>query len=198
MNNTKAQMFNRKAADPKNKPNQILESLALRPGQKIADIGAGGGYFSLRFAETIGREGKVYVVDTQPEFLDFIRNKVKEKKLDNVELILLDTEDEKDNLNLPPKILPERSLDLIFLRNAYHHLQDRVNYFKNLRPVLKPGGKIAIIEYSGAGSFFSFRKLFGHYVPQEKIIKEMKEAGFSVKESFDFLLPEQSFTIFRM
>ena len=57
MRNIKAEMFNRKASDPKNKPDEILEVLALQKGQEIADIGAGGGYFSLRFAEVVGNDG---------------------------------------------------------------------------------------------------------------------------------------------
>ena len=66
----KAKMFNKKASDPKNKPDQIIETLGLQPGQTIADIGAGGGYFSLRFADAVGRKGVVYAIDTNPEFLE--------------------------------------------------------------------------------------------------------------------------------
>lgn len=74
-----AKMFNRKASDPKNKPDQILRILGLQPGQNVADIGAGGGYFSLRFAELIGKEGKVFAVDTNSKFLEFIKNSAREK-----------------------------------------------------------------------------------------------------------------------
>lgn len=81
-------MFNRKASNPKNKPYEILQTLALKQGQNIADIGAGGGYFSLRFADAVGREGQVYAVDTDVGFLEFIKNGAKEKGLNNVETIL--------------------------------------------------------------------------------------------------------------
>ena len=187
MRDLKAEMFNRKASNPKNKPSQILETLALQQGQKVADIGAGGGYFSLRFAEAVGRKGQVFAVDTNPEFLEFIRDSAKEKGLDNVETVLVT----EDNLTLP-----ERSLDLVFMRNVCHHLPNRVEYFRKLRRLLKPEGRIAIIEYRSSGHF-SFRKMFGHYVPQEIIIKEMNEAGYRLKEDLDFL-PEQSFTIFSL
>ena len=70
MANFQAKMFNRKASDPKNKPSQIIESVALKPGQSIADIGSGGGYFSLEFAKIVGEEGRVYAVDTKPELLE--------------------------------------------------------------------------------------------------------------------------------
>jgi len=185
MENLKAEMFNRKASDPRNKPDQILEALELRQGQNVADIGAGGGYFCLRFAESVGRKGKVYAVDTNLGFLEFIENNVKERGLDNVEAILAAGED---------LALPEGSLDLIFMRNVYHHLTNRVEYFRKLRRFLKPEGRIAIIEYKRADPF-SFRGIFGHYVPREIIIEEMREAGYRVKQEFNFL-SEQSFTIF--
>jgi ubiquinone/menaquinone biosynthesis C-methylase UbiE len=180
-----AKMFNRKASDPRNKPDQILEALGLRQGQNVADIGAGGGYFCLRFAEVVGKKGKVYAVDTNLGFLEFIENSVKERGLDNVVTILVAGED---------LALPERSLDLVFMRNVCHHLTNRVEYFRKLRCFLKPEGRIAIIEYKRAKPF-TFRGIFGHYVPRETIKEEMKEAGYRVKREFDFL-PEQSFTIF--
>ena len=185
MKNPKAEMFNKKASDPKNKPNLILEALGLQHGQKIADIGAGGGYFSLQFAEAVGTDGQVFAVDTDPKFLDFIKKTAKEKGLDNVVTILT----EKDK----PTLLGE-NFNLIFMRNVCHHLANRAEYFKKLKDALKPRGKIVIIEYRG-GKGFSFHRLFGHYVPKERIIKEMKEAGFQLKEDLDFL-PEQSFTVF--
>jgi len=188
MKNYKAKMFNRKASDPKSKPDQVLETLALQPGQNIADIGAGGGYFSLRFADVVGRGGQVFAVDTNPEFLEFIRKGAMEKGLDNVKTVLA----AEGKL-----ILPEKSLDLIFLRNVYHHLPNRVEYFRNLKGFLKPRGKISIIEYTKRGGLFSFHRIFGHYVIKEIIVKEMEEAGYRLEKDFDFL-PKQSFTIYSL
>lgn len=74
MSEWKAKMFNKKASDPRNKPDQVIEAIGLNKGQSIADIGAGGGYFSLRFAELVGVNGKVYAADINQEFLDFIKN----------------------------------------------------------------------------------------------------------------------------
>jgi ubiquinone/menaquinone biosynthesis C-methylase UbiE len=185
--NLKAEMFNRKASDPKNKPDKILEALALQQGQKVADIGAGGGYFTLRFTEAVGKDGRVFAVDTNPKFLEFIKNNAKKKGLDNVETVLT----AEDNPTLPGK-----SIDLIFMRNVCHHLPNRAEYFKKLKDALKPEGRIAIIEYR-AGGRFSFHRKFGHYVPKEIIIDEMKEAGYRLEKDLDFL-PEQSFMIFSL
>lgn len=186
MRNLKAEIFNRKASDPKNKPDEILEALALQQGQMVADIGAGGGYFSLRFAEAVGKNGRVFAVDTNPNFLEFIKNSAKEKGLNNIEVILA----MEDN-----PTLPEQSMDLIFMRNVCHHLSNRVEYFKKLKDALKPEGRIAIIEYRASGGRFSFHRKFGHYVPKETIIAEMKDAGYRLEKDLDFL-PEQSFIIF--
>jgi len=106
-----------------------LEALALQQEQKVADIGAGGGYFSLRFAEAVGKDGRVFAVDTNPKFLEFIKNSAKKKGLANVETVFTAA----DN-----PTLPEKSIDLIFMRNVSHHLLNRAEYFKKLRNALKP------------------------------------------------------------
>lgn len=95
MSELKAKVFNKKASDPRNKPDQIIEAIGLNYGQTIADIGAGGGYFSLRFAEIVGENGKVYAVDTNHEFLDFINNSAQKKGLNNLVTLLI-TEDKLD------------------------------------------------------------------------------------------------------
>jgi arsenite methyltransferase len=183
--NFRAKMFNRRASNPKSRPDEILMTLAVRSGQSIADIGAGGGYFSLRFAEAVKPTGKVYAVDANEEFLDYLLGKAHEKGLSNLEPVLA-TEG-----SLP---VPEGGLDLVFMRNVYHHLTGRVEYFRNLARKLKQGGRVAIVEYN-RGAPLTFRGLFGHYVPQERIIDEMEKAGYKLDGVFDFL-PEQSFTIF--
>jgi len=187
MRNFKASMFNRQASDPKNKPDEILRILSLQKGQTVADIGSGGGYFCLRFAEAVGKEGKVYAVDMNPEFLEFINSVAKEKGLSNIETILVSNED---------PVLPEKALDLVFLRNVYHHLPNRVSYFEKLRSKLKPEGRVAIVEYK-RGKRFTFHGMFGHNVPRELIIEEMSKAGYRTMQELDFL-SAQSFTIFSL
>ena len=178
-----AKMFNKKASDPKNKPDQIIEAIVLRPGQSIADIGLGGGYFSLRFAKIVGEERRVYAVDTKPEFLEYVKNSAKEKGLNNIPTLV-----SGDKLNLS-----EKSLDLIFMRNVTH-IPNRVEYFKGLKLFLKPDGRIAIIEYK-KGKNFTFRGLFGYYVHKETIVQEMEKTGYLLEKESNFL-PKQHFTIY--
>ena len=87
------------------------------------------------------------------------------------------------------------SVDLVFMRNVCHHIPNRVEYFRKLENSLKPDGRVAIIEYKRGGGLFSFRRMFGHYVPKEIIVEEMNKARYQLEKAFDFL-PEQSFTIF--
>jgi len=186
MKNSKAKMFNKKASDPKNKPDQIIESMGLKETQNIADIGSGGGYFSLRFAEAVGKNGKVYPVDTNSNFLKFIKDIAEERGVSNIIPILV-----AEN-HLP---IPAGSLDFIFMRDVTHHIQNRVQYFGNLKNFLKPNGRIVIIEYKKKKSF-SFHSMFGHHIAKEVIIHEMKEAGYLLEKDFDFL-PEHNFTVYR-
>jgi arsenite methyltransferase len=187
MSELQAKMFNKKAGNPKNKPGQILDVINLKLGQSVADIGSGGGYFSIRFAVAVGETGKVYAVDENQEYLDFIKQNAKERNLHNIILISA-SEGGMD--------LPEKALDFVFMRNVTHHITDRAAYFKALHKYLKPGGRVAVIEYK-RGKTISFRRLFGHHVSEETIAKEMHAAGFSLEKRLDFL-PEQHFSIFKL
>jgi ubiquinone/menaquinone biosynthesis C-methylase UbiE len=182
----KAEMFNKKAKKWKSRPDQVVEVLSLQSGQNIADLGSGGGYFSMRFSNKVGTQGKIYALDTNADFLNFIEENVKEQAIQNIKTAHI----KNDKIEVPLK-----SIDLFFVRSVYHHLSNRPTYFKKLGKFLKDDGRIAIIEYTKKG-FFSFHKLFGHNVPKEIIIKEMTEAGYHIDTSFDFL-PYQSFTIFK-
>ena len=180
-------MFNKRAAKPKFKANQIIETLELKNGQTIADIGSGGGYFTNKFAKVVGEKGKIYAVDTNQEFLEFIKIEAAKQGLSNIITVLSKSE----HVDLPKHIF-----DFIFMRNMTHHLSNRVEYFKELKEILKSDGKVIVIEYNGRGGF-SFYKIYGHFIPPQTIINEMEEAGYKTYKSYDFL-SEQSFNIFHV
>jgi ubiquinone/menaquinone biosynthesis C-methylase UbiE len=184
MGNFRAAMFNRRAGSPKSKPDEIIKVLSPEKGQKVVDIGVGGGYFALRFAGLVGEAGTVYGIDTDRNFLDNLQA-MQDSHSGNIVTI------QADGIRFPGGC---RDCDLVFARNVYHHIQDRVRYFRDVRQALKPGGKVAIIDYEKGGSF-SFHSLFGHNVPRDTIISEMEEAGYGLREEYDFL-PEQNFLIF--
>lgn len=183
---SKAKMFNRKAARRQSKANEILKTLNIQPGQTIADIGSGGGFFTLLFSQLVGDKGRIYAIDTNQDFLEFINTQATKQGITNITTVRVTEQ------VIP---LPTHSIDLVFVRNVYHHLQNRTQYFSEAKQLLTSEGRIAIIEFSQQGSKFSFHRRCGHNVPKEIIIEEMKKAGYTVSASFDFL-PIQSFTIF--
>jgi len=182
----RAEMLNRRAGQPKFKADEIIRTLDIKAGAAVADIGAGGGYFTMRFAEAAGLDGRVYAVDTNAKSLAYVENNAEKNGMINVETVLL------DNTGLK---LPEHGCDLIFLRNVFHHLDDTVGYFKDLKRFLKPGGRVVIIDYKKRKTL-NFIALMGHHVEEESIRKTMSDAGYSLVERYDFL-PEQSFTVYQ-
>ena len=177
-------MLNREASSARSKHEEILERLHIQEGQAIADIGSGGGYFTLAFAQKSGKTGRVYAVDIKQKYLDFIRRRSEQAGLDNIIFVLAG----EGEMNLP-----EAGLDLVFARNVFHHLPAPANYFANLKKYLKRFGKAAIIEHKKKG--LGFVALFGHHTSQEAIVREMDEAGYFPAASFD-ILPDQTFTVF--
>ena len=182
-----AEKLNRRAGQPQFKAEQIISQLAIEPGAIIADIGSGGGYFTIRFACATGREGKVYAVDTNKRFLAYVEELSAKNNLENIETILV-----RGGLSG----LPPNGCDLVFLRNVFHHLSDVEKYFKDLRVYLKPEGCVAIIDYK-KGKALDFIALKRHYTEETLIGKTMINAGYKLVQRYEFL-PEQSFGIYQL
>lgn len=185
-NYKKAQMFNRKASRKKSKADEVIKNLKLKKNDIIADIGSGGGYFTFLFSEIVGKNGHVYAIDVNSDFLEYIKNQAKKKGINNISTIITNSEKPK---------LPTEMIDYMFLRNVCHHISNREKYFRLLKNGLKNNGSIIIIEHNGAG-LFNFNKIFGHYIKPDIIKDEMKKVGFIIDIEYDFI-PHQSFTIFK-
>ncbi len=183
----RAEMFNRKASSYESKSSEIIENLEIKKGSVVADVGSGGGFFTLHFAAETGLNGKVYAIDINEKFLEYIDEQASISKLTNIDTILIDDK---------VKDLPENGCDLIFFRNVYHHINDTEKYFKNIRQFLKPDGKIVIIDYKDNGGF-SFISLFKHHIDEEDIISCLKNSGYEHTKQYNFL-PKQSFNIFKV
>ena len=162
---------------------RVIESLQVRPGDRIADVGSGGGYFTFSLAKAVGPDGKVYAVDVDDEMNDLIAQRAKNEGIGNIEVILAKPND---------PLLPPSGVDLIFTSNTYHHIDNRVNYLTNLRRYLRPNGRIAIVEFDRRGWLDG---LWQHYTPSEFIKREMEQAGYRLQSEFNFL-DRQSFLIF--
>ena len=187
MSARKAKRFNKRAALPKFKADAIMAALDLQPGQHVADLGSGGGYFTFRFVQAVGSKGSVYAVDIDQDLLSFIKEQSTKKGVSTIAIHQAASDSPQ---------LPQQYFDLIFFRNVTHHIPDRVHYFKELKTSLKPGGKIALIEYDGRGPRFRFHRRHRHYLLPQTLLEELRQAGYTLEKSYDFL-PEQSFMIFR-
>ena len=164
-------------------PERVVAELEIRGGERVADLGAGGGYFTFRLADAVGPEGTVYAVDVDADMVSYLQERAEEEARANVVPVLAAFDDPK---------LPE-AVDLIFSTNTYHHMQDQSAYFARAAGALRPGGRIAIIDLSDMGFF---HRLFGaHSTPASVIRSEMEAAGYREVERHDFL-SRQNFLIF--
>ncbi len=118
-------------------PAEVIAALALRPGETVADIGAGTGYFSLPLARAVGAEGKVHAVDAQPEMLALLRQKITGDGPFNIETIAARAD------CIP---LPDADCSLVFLANVWHEFADRAAVLRESARILRPGGRIAILD----------------------------------------------------
>jgi arsenite methyltransferase len=165
-------------------PERVVTELAIEPGASVADIGAGGGYFTFRLAEAAGANGRVFAVDVDEDMTSYLEARVVDDGVENVTVILGEFDD---------PMLPDGEVDLLFTSNTYHHIQDRVAYFARLRADLAPGGRIAILELN---DYSWFPRTFGHNTERDVIVRELEEAGYALDREFDFI-DRQSFLIFR-
>ena len=120
------------------KPDQVVSALNLKPGQTVVDIGAGTGYFTRRFARTVGPSGKAIGLDIEPGMIDYMKANAKQLNLPNYEARLV----QPDNPELAP-----RSVDVVFFCDVLHHIDERVAYLRKLEPGLKRGGRIVVIDF---------------------------------------------------
>jgi predicted methyltransferase len=162
---------------------QVVRALDIQPGSRVADLGAGGGYFTFRLADAVGPEGIVYAVDIDDGMIRYLERRARREGRANVRTILAAPDDPR---------LPAGGVDLVFTCNTYHHLGDRVTYFARLRESLRPDGRVAIIDSTGVGLF---HRLFGHATPADTIRREMEAAGYRLEVPHDFL-DRQSFLVF--
>jgi predicted methyltransferase len=177
-----AHVFDDPARDAWQKPHEVIQALALKPDAVVADIGAGTGYFAVRLANMVPA-GRVYAVDVEPDMVDYLAERAKREKRGNLVAVAGAPDDPR---------LSEKA-DVILLVDVYHHIDQRDRYFSRLRASLKPGGRLAVIDFrldSPAGPPKAAR------IAPERVVAELKAAGYSLTQEHDFL-PRQYFLVFR-
>lgn len=178
-----AKEFDDPGRDAWQMPARVIEALQLAPGAKVADIGAGTGYFSMRLAAAPATP-TVFAVDLEPSMVAHLTKRAAAEKRGNVVAVLAAA----DSPNLP------EAMDVVLIVDTYHHIGNRPSYFAGVRNQLRPGGRLAIIDFRkgapGGGPPDNFR-----FTP-EQISGELAQAGFVLDQAHDFL-PRQLFLIYR-
>jgi ubiquinone/menaquinone biosynthesis C-methylase UbiE len=152
---------------------RVVETLGIKPGDRVADIGSGSGLFTRPVAAAAGPKGLAFAVDIDPGLLKIVERTAKDAKIANIRTVLAATDDPK---------LPE-AVDLALICDALHHIGNQGPYMKTLNKYVKPGGRIAVID-------FSERWPAGHESMRfttEQLDGWMKDAGFSRESSYDWL-----------
>ena len=164
-------------------PDEVVALLGIGAGDRVADVGAGGGYFTVRFADAVGAWGRVWAVDVDEDLLAYLEERAAEEGRSNVEVVRGELDD---------PLLPDGEVDLVFLANTYHHIEERPAYFRRILVDLAPKGRVAIVELDDRSWF---PRMTGHFTSADRIADEMAEAGFRLAARHE-ILDRQSFQIF--
>jgi len=178
-----AKIFDDPTRDEWQKPHEVIMALALAPDAKVADIGAGTGYFAARLAH-MTPQGRIYAADIEPDMVRYLAERAKREGLANLQAV----QAKPDDAALPEKV------DCALVVDTYHHIDDRISYFRRLRERLKPNAQVAIIDFtvdSPVGPPKSDR------LPPSQVADEMKAAGYTQSAQHGFL-PYQYFLVFRV
>lgn len=180
------EQFENKGRDEWQQVDRVIESMGLKEGDTIADIGGGSGYFSRPFAQKVGPKGVVYCCELAVNLMEYLQRRSLDEGLLNIVTVLAAVD---------RPMLPPQSVDHIFFCDTNHHLTDRVNYYKGLIPILKPGGQLVVVDFKKEG------KKQGpppeHCVAKSVVLEEMEQAGFQLVREETFL-ENQYFLIFKV
>ena len=167
------------------KPAELVASLGLRRGDCVADLGAGTGYFGEHLSKAVGSEGVVFSVEVETTLVEHLRKRAEAEDCTNLIPVLGSFDNPR---------LPAARVDLVLIVDTYHHFDDRLTYLRGLRRSLRPGGRVAVVD---------FRKRerpvgppLEHSLAKEVVIEEMTGAGYELSEDLDELLPHQYVLIF--
>ena len=164
----------------------LIEALALKPGEIVADIGAGSGYFSWRMARKVGASGRVYAVEIQQEMLDILMANMKRRQVGNIVQPVLSTVQD-------PK-LPTAAVDTILLVDVYHEFDFPYEMTRAMIDALKPGGRLVLVEYRGEDPDVPIKPL--HKMTVAQVRREMSVHPVKFEQTIA-TLPRQHILVFR-
>jgi ubiquinone/menaquinone biosynthesis C-methylase UbiE len=158
------------------RPDQIMDALLIGEGSVVADLGAGGGWFTVRLARSVGPNGLVYAEDIQPQMIEAIDRRVQREGLRNVKTVL--------GTPVDPR-LPAGSVDAVLIVDAYHEMEQPITLLRNVAKALKPTGTVGIVNYKkdGGGPGPSMEER----VDPDKVIADARAAGLELRKRENFL-----------
>lgn len=149
---------------------RVMHLLGIQRGSDVADIGAGGGWFSVRAARRVGPAGTVYAIDINPTYVKSIAARARRENLPNVQAILSRPDD---------PLLPRASINAALLLKTYHEIAQPIRLLGHVRAAMRPGARLGIIDRTGNGS--------DHGLDEKTVIQELGRAGFSFIAKYDFV-----------
>lgn len=156
-------------------PDAVVAALDVRPGDRLADLGPGYGHFTLRLAQAVAADGVVYAADASAVTLSDLRAEAAARGITNIELVRTSPH----RLELPEPV------DLLFVSATYHHLRKPVRYFKAARSLIRPAGRVAILESRLEGVAAHWMNPHGS-VP-DRVQSQMHRAGYELTETHDIV-----------
>ena len=165
---------------------EVLEACGLRPGESVADVGAGTGFYSQLFAKAVGVRGRVFAVDIAPKFLEHIEQRAQADGLLNLTTVL----GTDDSVRLAPE-----SIDLVFICDTYHHFESPQRSLASIYRCLKPGGRLVVIDFERIpGVTREF--LMGHVRAGKEVFREeILDAGFALRDEIDVEAFEENYLL---
>ncbi len=176
MHYTGAEWLMRETREREERCSLLLTNLGLQPGHTVCDMGCGNGYYALRIAQLIGNNGTVLAVDIQAEMLELLRKRMEDQRIENVVPVLGSMHD--------PRLMPG-SCDLVLLVDVYHEFSHPELMLAAIRRALKPGGRVALVEFRAEDPDVPIKEL--HKMSKKQIMKEFPANGFKLVEQFDEL-----------
>jgi SAM-dependent methyltransferase len=162
-------IFESPGRDTRLQIDRVMNLLDIQPGKSVADVGAGSGWFTVRAAQRVTPGGTVYAEDINPEAISFIRKRAQREHLANITVVQGTPNDPR---------LPPSSVDAVLMLKVYHEVANPAELLRSLRPSLRPGAKIGIIDRNGNGE--------NHGLDASIVIREMGLAGFRLSGHYDF------------
>lgn len=184
MGHLAADWLERDEREREENPTLLVDALKIKPGQVVADIGAGSGYFTRRLSTKVGPEGRVLAVDIQPEMLTLLTNKLAEERITNVTANLGTITDPQ---------LPPNSVDLALMVDVYHEFSHPYEMMDAICRSLKPGGRIAFVEFRGEDPLVPIKEL--HKMTEAQVRKEASVLPLEWTETIG-VLPRQHIILF--